>query len=147
MRRASHGRRSAVYENPGLRKISCNSDAEPALTLTTREPAFSIEPTPQFEARKQDHLRLALEDSVQASDNGLHAVELVHEALPDLDFADVALSTSFGWTPLSSPLVVSSMTAGHQRSYAVNRVLAEFSSRRSILMGVGSQRRQLRDRS
>ena len=131
----------------GLREISRNSDAEPALTLTTREADFSIEPTPQFEARKQDHLRLALEDSVQASDNGLHAVELVHEALPDLDLADITLTTSFHSTPLSSPLFVSSMTAGHQRSYAVNRVLAEFSSRRKILMGVGSQRRQLRDRS
>lgn len=102
---------------------------------------------PQFEARKEDHLRLALEDSVQAQDNGLHAVELVHEALPDLDFADVAVSTSFRSTPLSSPFFVSSMTAGHQRSYAVNRVLAEFSSRRKMLMGVGSQRRQLTDRS
>ncbi len=136
-----------MNEHPGLRGISRNSDTEPALTLTTPEGDSSTEPTPQFEARKEDHLRLALEDSVQAGDNGFQAVELVHEALPDLDLADVALSTCFGSTTLASPLFVSSMTAGHQRSYAVNRVLAEFSSRRKILMGVGSQRRQLRHRS
>src|ERR1700693_3727152 len=120
MRRASHGP-SAMNGDPGSRGISCNTGDEEALTLTTREADFSIEPTPQFEARKQDHLRLALEDSVQARDNGLDAVDLVHEALPDLDLADITLTTSFRSTPLSSPLFVSSMTAGHQRSYAVNR--------------------------
>ena len=121
--------------------------AEPSLfpPLTTREKDFSPEPLPQFEARKQDHLRLALEDAVQAKDNGLDRIELLHEALPDLDFSDIRLETTFRSCRLSSPLIVSSMTAGHGRSYAVNRVLAEFSSRRRMLMGVGSQRRQLTD--
>ncbi|HKW81134.1 MAG TPA: type 2 isopentenyl-diphosphate Delta-isomerase [Casimicrobiaceae bacterium] len=106
---------------------------------------FSIESTPQFEARKRDHLRLALDGAVQAGANGLDAIELLHEALPDLDFEDIRLDTAFVDRPLSSPLFVSSMTAGHDKSYAINRVLAEFSSRRRMLMGVGSQRRQLRD--
>lgn len=100
-----------------------------------------------FEARKQDHLRIALEDSVQAKDNGLSVIELRHEALPDLDFKDIQIGTRFGENPLSSPFFVSSMTAGHNRSYAVNRVLAEFCARRNLLMGVGSQRRQLHDAS
>lgn len=99
----------------------------------------------QFESRKQDHLRLALEDAAQAKANGLERVELIHEALPDLDFSDIQISTTFGSIALSSPLLVSSMTAGHARSYAVNKVLADLSARRNILMGVGSQRRQLRD--
>ncbi|HEV2041593.1 MAG TPA: type 2 isopentenyl-diphosphate Delta-isomerase, partial [Casimicrobiaceae bacterium] len=102
--------------------------------------SLSTEPASQFESRKKDHLRLALDESAQVKDNGLDAIELLHEALPDLDFDDVEIETRFGGHPLSSPLFVSSMTAGHDRSYAVNRVLAEFSSRRNILMGVGSQR-------
>src|SRR5204863_7987757 len=117
------------------------------LPVTIQKESLSTEPTSQFESRKKDHLRLALDESVQVKDNGLDAIELLHEALPDLDFDDVEIATRFGGHPLSSPLFVSSMTAGHDRSYAVNRVLAEFSSRRNILMGVGSQRRQLRDRS
>lgn len=113
--------------------------------MTIRDRHLSAEPTPRFEARKQDHLRLALDGAVQAGDNGLEAIELVHEALPDLDFQEIRLATRFGEQPLSSPLFVSSMTAGHDKSYAINRVLAQFSSRRRMLMGVGSQRRQLND--
>jgi isopentenyl-diphosphate Delta-isomerase len=113
--------------------------------LTIRQKDLSPELLPQFEARKQDHLRLALDDAVQAKDNGLDQIELVHEALPDLDFSEIRLEAVYRSHQLSSPLIVSSMTAGHGRSYAVNRVLAEFSSRRRILMGVGSQRRQLTD--
>lgn len=104
----------------------------------------------QFEQRKRDHIRIALDPRSQADgQNGLDSIELIHEALPDLDFKEVDISTSFVFngdaTPLSSPIFISSMTAGHEKGREINEALARLSDRRQILMGVGSQRRELDD--
>lgn len=104
----------------------------------------------QFEQRKRDHIRIALDPRSQADgQNGLDSIELIHEALPDLDFKEVDISTSFVFegvaTSLSSPLFISSMTAGHEKGQEINEALARLSDRRRILMGVGSQRRELDD--
>ncbi len=104
----------------------------------------------QFEKRKRDHIRIALDPRSQtAGQNGLDSVHLIHEALPDLNFKEVDISTSFLFSnaavELSSPIFVSSMTAGHEKGRAINEALARLSDRRQILMGVGSQRRELDD--
>lgn len=102
----------------------------------------------EFEQRKADHLRLALDSRVQAVGlNGLDRVHLIPEALPEMDFSDVQISTEFQNAALSSPVFISSMTAGHQDGVAINTRLARLSSERGILMGVGSQRRELFDAS
>jgi isopentenyl-diphosphate delta-isomerase len=104
----------------------------------------------QFEKRKRDHIRIALDPRSQtAGQSGLDSIELVHEALPDLDYKEVDISTSFVFKstalPLSSPIFISSMTAGHEKGHEINAALARLSDRRQILMGVGSQRRELDD--
>lgn len=104
----------------------------------------------QFENRKRDHIRIALDPRSQTEgQNGLDSIELIHEALPDLDFKEVDISTSFFFSgtsvPLSSPIFISSMTAGHDKGREINEALARLSDRRQILMGVGSQRRELTD--
>lgn len=104
----------------------------------------------QFEQRKRDHIRIALDPRSQTDgQNGLDSIELIHEALPDLDFKEVDISTSFVFNgdaiPLSSPIFISSMTAGHEKGREINEALARLSDRRQILMGVGSQRRELDD--
>ncbi|NUN05626.1 MAG: type 2 isopentenyl-diphosphate Delta-isomerase, partial [Bdellovibrio sp.] len=104
----------------------------------------------QFEQRKRDHIRIALDPKSQADgQNGLDSIELIHEALPDLNFKEVDISTSFVFKgdvlPLSSPIFISSMTAGHENGQEINQALARLSDRRQILMGVGSQRRELTD--
>lgn len=104
-----------------------------------------MESLTQFENRKQDHIRLALDPKVQTNAHGLEVIELIHEALPELSFSEVSIETQFGEKKLSSPMFISSMTAGHVEGYAINKALAELSSRRQILMGVGSQRRELLD--
>jgi isopentenyl-diphosphate Delta-isomerase len=104
-----------------------------------------VESLTQFENRKLDHLRLALDPKVQTNAHGLEAVELIHEALPELSFSEVSIETNFNGTQLSSPLFISSMTAGHVEGYSINKAFADLSSRRQILMGVGSQRRELLD--
>ncbi|MFM6926820.1 MAG: type 2 isopentenyl-diphosphate Delta-isomerase [Bdellovibrio sp.] len=104
----------------------------------------------QFENRKRDHIRIALDPRSQAEgQNGLDSIELVHEALPDMNFKEVDISTSFFFSgtsvPLSSPIFISSMTAGHEKGREINEALARLSDRRQLLMGVGSQRRELND--
>jgi isopentenyl-diphosphate delta-isomerase len=100
----------------------------------------------QFEKRKQDHIRIALDPRSQAEGlSGLEQVQLIHEALPDLNFKEVDPSTSFFSRKLSAPFYISSMTAGHEHAAAINSRLARISSEKQILMGVGSQRRELSD--
>lgn len=108
--------------------------------------AFSDdESTDQFESRKKDHIRLALSESNQAGSSGLDSVELIHEALPDLNFAEITLEhKSLGQT-VPTPFLISSMTAGHAESGKLNLLLAEAAQSHGWMMGVGSQRRELND--
>lgn len=104
------------------------------------------EPSVQFESRKVDHIRLAMRSKNQAVGlSGLDKIELLHEAMPDLDFDQVQLNTKSLGQKLTTPFLVSSMTAGHKESLALNRLMAEACERRGWRMGVGSQRRELGD--
>lgn len=101
----------------------------------------------QFEKRKQDHIALALLETNQASElNVFDAIHLVHEALPDFDFADIDLqSQRFGQT-VAKPFLVSSMTAGHRDAININHNLIAACAESKWAMGVGSQRRELTDK-
>lgn len=104
--------------------------------------------TELFEARKADHIRLALDERTQAKGGGgFERVHLVHEAFPDLDFSEISLEVPLLTRLASSPFFVSSMTAGHGGSFDLNLIMARVSEQRGWAMGVGSQRRQLTDRS
>lgn len=101
-----------------------------------------------FERRKQDHMRLAMDPRTQADGAaGFDFVRLTHEALPDLNFSEVTLKTKILGVECDSPIYISSMTAGHQSGELVNSRLAQLSQNRRILMGVGSQRKELTDNS
>ncbi|MCB0411716.1 MAG: alpha-hydroxy-acid oxidizing protein, partial [Bdellovibrionales bacterium] len=116
--------------------------------IELQDPSFEIggEAPEQFEQRKLDHLRLALENSHQTSHlSGFENIEFIHEALPELNFEDVTLQTESLGMPLPTPLLVSSMTAGHAGGVDLNLRLAQACDRRGWMMGVGSQRRELFD--
>ncbi len=99
-----------------------------------------------FEKRKQDHIRLSLDPRTQALGMaGFDFVRLTHEALPDLDFSEISLQTNLLNQGCSSPFYISSMTAGHEQGELINSRLAHLSQSKNILMGVGSQRRELSD--
>ncbi|QRN02896.1 type 2 isopentenyl-diphosphate Delta-isomerase [Legionella sp. MW5194] len=100
----------------------------------------------QFEKRKQDHIELALMPCNQTDEmNDLDSIHLVHEALPDLDFADISLQGIRFGEPVSTPFLVSSMTAGHHDAARINRCLIAACADKGWAMGVGSQRRELMD--
>jgi isopentenyl-diphosphate Delta-isomerase len=100
-----------------------------------------------FEKRKRDHIDISLSAQSQAEvPAGFEMVELIHEALPELDFSSLQLKTESLGLHLNSPFFVSSMTLGHMGSEKLNSTIASVCERRNILMAVGSQRRQLTDK-
>ncbi|MBE8221389.1 MAG: type 2 isopentenyl-diphosphate Delta-isomerase [Bdellovibrionales bacterium] len=103
----------------------------------------------QFQNRKQDHIRLALDEANQASVefNQWSKVNLLHEALVDLNFSEVSLSSTILNQKEKTPFFISSMTAGHDSSAKINLSLAKACVKKSWFMGVGSQRKELSDNS
>ncbi|MBX3019829.1 MAG: type 2 isopentenyl-diphosphate Delta-isomerase [Bdellovibrionaceae bacterium] len=100
----------------------------------------------QFESRKKEHLKIALSPESQTPHlAGFDRVRLAHEALPDLDFSKVDISSTFLKDSLKTPFLVSSMTAGHGDAVALNAMMARVAEARGWMMGVGSQRRELFD--
>lgn len=94
--------------------------------------------------RKDDHLDIVLEQRSAGSGAGFDALRFEHCALPELNLADIDLSSRLLGIPLRAPLLISSMTGGAQRSAAINRHLAQAAQQLGIAMGVGSQRVGLR---
>lgn len=99
-----------------------------------------------FESRKQDHIRLALDPRTQnVTDTGFAKIALRHKALPEIDFDQVSLKSELLGVKVQSVHFVSSMTAGHQNSLQINQNLAKAASENGWLMAIGSQRRELTD--
>lgn len=100
----------------------------------------------QFEQRKQDHITLAMSPSNQATEGSiLDQMTFWHEALPNLDFADLDISSTRFGERVATPFMISSMTAGHQGAITINTNLLAAADARHWVMGVGSQRRELDD--
>jgi isopentenyl-diphosphate delta-isomerase len=97
--------------------------------------------------RKDDHLRICLEEAVRppAPGNGLGEYRFVHQALPEIDLTDIDLCTTFLGKDLCAPLLVSSMTGGALPAKTINRRLAQAANLLGVAMGVGSQRAALED--
>lgn len=100
----------------------------------------------QFEKRKQDHIELALMKENQAHEfHRFDEIHLIHEALPDIDFNEIHLSGVRLGRLVEKPLMIASMTAGHQQAVNINRHLMAACVETGWAMGVGSQRRELTD--
>lgn len=100
----------------------------------------------QFEKRKQDHIDLALMQVNQTHElNTFDRVNLVHEALPDVDFNSIDISGVRFGQMVPTPFIVSSMTAGHRDAININYNLIAACAENGWAMGVGSQRRELTD--
>lgn len=91
---------------------------------------------PQYEKRKQEHIKHALDPRAQASvGTGFDQVRLVHDALPNIRLEDIKLP--------KGTLYVSGMTAGHADAVTLNARIAQACVANGWAMGVGSQRRDL----
>ncbi|SMF66679.1 isopentenyl-diphosphate delta-isomerase [Paenibacillus uliginis N3/975] len=92
--------------------------------------------------RKIEHVRLCLEEEVGGRDvtTGFENYRFRHAALPEVDFDDVSLETSFLGFSMATPLLISSMTGGSKATGEINMRLAEAAERRGWALGVGSIR-------
>ncbi len=102
-----------------------------------------------LEQRKADHIRINLEEDVgfDRLTTGLEKYRFIHQALPELNLAEVDLSTSLFGRSLHAPVLISSMTGGTDRAYRINRALATAAQEAGIAMGLGSMRAALEDAS
>lgn len=98
------------------------------------------------ETRKADHIRINLEEDVRSGlTTGLERYRFIHQALPELNLAEVDTRVTLFGKTLSAPLLISSMTGGTNRAGDLNRALATAAQQAGIAMGLGSQRAALED--
>jgi isopentenyl-diphosphate delta-isomerase len=102
-----------------------------------------------IERRKSQHLDLALHEEVEpsGSDPLFSCVRLVHDALPELRFADVDVAAELCGVRLSAPLMIVGMTGGTERARRINQLLAQLAREEGIAFGLGSMKILLRDPS
>ena len=99
-------------------------------------------PFPETQRRKADHIRVCLEQDVQCqrTTTGLEHYRFQHCCLPELDWADLDITSTFLGKPMGSPLLISSMTGGTEQARLINTRLALAAQTYGFAMGVGSQR-------
>ncbi|MEZ4461127.1 MAG: type 2 isopentenyl-diphosphate Delta-isomerase [bacterium] len=104
---------------------------------------------PDISSRKVDHIELCARQEVEsrARTTLLEEVELLHDALPEVDFEEVDLSLSVFDRVLQAPLLITGMTGGASQAHQINTNLARVAQRFGLAFGVGSQRAILRDRA
>ncbi len=97
--------------------------------------------TPSISARKEDHIRINLDQDVQSGlSTGLERYRFIHQALPELDLEDIKLDLNLFEKKISAPLFISSMTGGTEGARLINQNLALAAQQTGIPMGLGSQR-------
>lgn len=99
--------------------------------------------------RKKEHLQLCLDTEAVSSPygTGLERYSFLHNALPEIDIAEIDLGATFLGKRLKAPLLISSMTGGFELGGKVNRNLALAAQELGLAMGVGSQRVALEEKS
>ena len=101
----------------------------------------------EIERRKRDHIDIVLAGAARHSvPAGFDVIRFRHNALPEVDYAAIDLSTTFLGKPLRLPYLASSMTGGPDVSDRINRAIAEAAEQLGFAMGVGSQRISLTTR-
>ncbi|WP_028778814.1 type 2 isopentenyl-diphosphate Delta-isomerase [Shimazuella kribbensis] len=100
--------------------------------------------TPQenTKQRKAEHVKIVLEEDVQGKGitTGFEDYRFLHQALPDIDFDSISLSTNFLNRDTNTPLLISSMTGGTQETGEINRILATAAQARGWTLALGSMR-------
>ena len=95
--------------------------------------------------RKFSHIEVCLNRNVEFDEKstGFEDVELIHNALPELDLDEISTEVDFMGFRLKAPIIISGMTGGCEASAKINEALAVAARELGIGMGVGSQRAAL----
>ncbi len=91
--------------------------------------------------RKEEHVEItAGGGAAYDKSTGLERYELIHNALPEINFNEVSTRSVLLGREFDFPLFISSMTGGYGKGGAVNAQIASFCQQENLPFGVGSQR-------
>jgi isopentenyl-diphosphate delta-isomerase len=92
--------------------------------------------------RKTEHIRLCLTQNVEGvnKSTGLEGISFIHNALPEINFDDIELNSSFLQKELNAPFLVSSMTGGSELASEINHNLAKAAEEKGWAIALGSTR-------
>ncbi|WP_054860672.1 type 2 isopentenyl-diphosphate Delta-isomerase [Gracilibacillus sp. JCM 18860] len=99
--------------------------------------------TDSIHRRKQEHIELSLSDEALGRNitNGFDRYRFKHNALPEIDFNQIDLATSFFHHLLPTPpFLISSMTGGAALAESINQNLAIAAEERGWIFALGSTR-------
>lgn len=99
------------------------------------------------ENRKDEHVKISIQENVSADYNFWDDIRLIHNALPEINKDEIDLSTKLFEKKLGAPIIISSMTGGYKKAKQINENLAIAAEKYQIGMGVGSQRAAIEDPS
>ncbi|WBW98198.1 type 2 isopentenyl-diphosphate Delta-isomerase [Oceanirhabdus sp. W0125-5] len=88
--------------------------------------------------RKKEHISGFLK-GVGGKENGFEDVVLFNNSIPELNFKDISLETTFMSKKISAPLMINAITGGTEEAEAINKDLAYIAKELNIPMAVGSQ--------
>jgi len=90
--------------------------------------------------RKAEHVKVVLGRDVEGRYRYWNDIQLVHRALPEIDFDDVDTTTTLLGHRLKAPIVITGMTGGFPDAAKINDNLARAAAEVGLAMGVGSER-------
>ncbi|WP_163539416.1 type 2 isopentenyl-diphosphate Delta-isomerase [Gracilibacillus sp. YIM 98692] len=98
--------------------------------------------TGSIHKRKQEHLDFALSEKALGKNTttGLEKYYFQHHALPEINFEDIDLTTTFFDKTLKVPYLISSMTGGAKHAESINRTLATAAEENGWIFALGSTR-------
>ncbi|MCI4332672.1 MAG: type 2 isopentenyl-diphosphate Delta-isomerase [Thermoplasmata archaeon] len=90
--------------------------------------------------RKADHVKVVLGKEVEGRYRYWNDVQIVHNALPEVDFDEIDTSVELFGHRLHAPIVITGMTGGFPDAKKINDNLARAAAAVGVAMGVGSER-------
>jgi len=99
-----------------------------------------------IESRKEDHVKISLDEDVDSKKNYWDDIEFYHNSAPEIDFDDVDIEVDFLDKSLKAPIMIAGMTGGYKGAENFNERLAAVAEKMGIGFGVGSQRAALENK-
>jgi isopentenyl-diphosphate delta-isomerase len=123
-----------LFKVPLLKELEANNKVR---NVSDRPSDIEI-----IKQRKREGIEIPLNNDVQAKTTStyLEYVKLIHNALPELDYDEIDISTNFLKRKFSAPLIIDSMTGGAPEAARINGRLGELAEKYGFAMGLGSQR-------
>lgn len=91
-------------------------------------------------SRKAEHIKYALNDDEECRSSGFEKVQLKYVSLPEIDFNEINLETTFLGKGLKFPMIIEAITGGFEEGKKINEILSEIASEFGIGFMTGSQR-------